>query len=104
MTSELVAKYERPFIGVAGRPAYLRAARSLRSEDHLSRADAIEHLDIPVLVVWGSARLIPAAALWQKAEGRLHNLRLEVIVYAGHFLPEDVPDKLGRVFAEFAKI
>jgi len=52
VTSGLVAEYERPFRGVAGRQAYLRAARALRTEELSARASEIERLPIPTLLVW----------------------------------------------------
>ena len=47
VTPELVAAYEKPFHGVEGRLAYLRAARALRTEELTSRMAEVEKLEIP---------------------------------------------------------
>jgi pimeloyl-ACP methyl ester carboxylesterase len=52
ITAEMFDAYERPFRGVEGRLAYLRAARALRTEELASRMDAVEKLALPTLVVW----------------------------------------------------
>ncbi|WP_052409686.1 alpha/beta fold hydrolase [Paraburkholderia oxyphila] len=101
VTLELVDQYERPFSGVAGRLAYLRAARSLRSEDLVSRSHEIERLAIPVLLVWGSMDAFQPLRFAQRLATALPNARLEVIESAGHFLPEDVPDALGELIVNF---
>ena len=44
VTPELVAAYEKPFHGVEGRLAYLRAARALRTEELASRMGEVEEL------------------------------------------------------------
>ncbi|CAB3769600.1 alpha/beta fold hydrolase [Paraburkholderia humisilvae] len=103
VTPELVAEYERPFAGVAGREAYLRAARALRSEDLEARIADIEALRIPVLLVWGAQDRFQPLKYGQRLVDALHNARLEVVDTAGHFLPEDEPALLGKMLAEFVR-
>jgi 2-hydroxymuconate-semialdehyde hydrolase len=102
VTPELVAQYERPFAGVAGREAYLRAARALRSEDLEARIADIEALKIPVLLVWGAKDHFQPLSYGQRLADALQNARLEVVETAGHFLPEDEPARLGKMLADFA--
>jgi 2-hydroxymuconate-semialdehyde hydrolase len=54
ITPELIAAYERPFRGVDGRLAYLRAARALRTEELAARMNEVERLNIPTVIVWGA--------------------------------------------------
>lgn len=103
VSREMVAEYERPFKGVAGRNAYLRAARALRSEDLVSRVQEVESLDIPTLIVWGAHDEFQPLSYGQRLAHAMRNARLEVFDDAGHFLPEDAPDALGRLIAEFTK-
>ncbi|MFC0401973.1 alpha/beta fold hydrolase [Paraburkholderia rhizosphaerae] len=102
VTPQLVAEYERPFAGVAGRAAYLRAARALRSEDLEARSADIEALKIPVLLVWGAQDRFQPLKYGQRLADALQNARLEVVDTAGHFLPEDEPELLGKMLADFA--
>jgi 2-hydroxymuconate-semialdehyde hydrolase len=104
ITPELVAAYERPFAGVTGRQAYLRAARALRSEDLEARIAEIEALKIPVLLIWGASDNFQPLQYGQKLANALQNARLEVVETAGHFLPEDEPVLLGKMLADFVLI
>jgi 2-hydroxymuconate-semialdehyde hydrolase len=103
VSPEMVAEYERPFAGVAGRHAYLRAARALRSEDLVSRVQEIESLNIPTLIVWGAHDEFQPLPYGQRLAQAMRHARLVVLDDAGHFLPEDVPDTLGRLIAEFTR-
>ena len=103
ITPELIAAYERPFHGVDGRRAYLRAARALRTEELSARMGEIEKLDIPALMIWGSEDVfqpIHYGARLAAAMPRAHFVKVE---RAGHFLPEDEPEALARLIAGFVK-
>jgi 2-hydroxymuconate-semialdehyde hydrolase len=101
VTPELVARYERPFEGVAGRLAYLRAARALRSEDLMTRIDVIEALSIPVLLIWGAHDPFQPVKYGHRLASALQNAKIEIVETAGHFLPEDEPALLGKRLAAF---
>jgi 2-hydroxymuconate-semialdehyde hydrolase len=101
VTPELVAGYERPFHGVAGRLAYLRAARALRSEDLMARIADIEALDIPVLLIWGAHDHFQPVEYGHRLANALQNAKIEIVETAGHFLPEDEPVLLGKQLADF---
>lgn len=101
VTPELVAAYERPFQGVAGRLAYLRAARALRTEELASRMDAVERLAIPTLVVWGAADPFQPLRYGERLAEAMPNARLDIIAEASHFLPEDAPEALAQRIVSF---
>jgi pimeloyl-ACP methyl ester carboxylesterase len=103
VTSELVAEYERPFQGVSGRQAYLRAARALRTEELSTRALDIERLQIPTLVVWGASDTFQPLRYGQRLAEAMPSAELEVIEGAGHFLPEDAPDPLAQSIVRFVQ-
>jgi 2-hydroxymuconate-semialdehyde hydrolase len=102
ITHELVDMYEGPFSGVLGRLAYLRAARALKSTDLMSRAQEIEKLTIPVLIVWGAQDTFQPLRYGQQLAEALVYSQLHVVEHAGHFLPEDSPNILGNVISTFA--
>ncbi|ALL68348.1 Putative hydrolases or acyltransferases (alpha/beta hydrolase superfamily) [Paraburkholderia caribensis MBA4] len=101
VTSELAAEYERPFAGVNGRLAYLRAARALNAADLVSRSTEIERLTIPTLLVWGVEDCFQPLQYGKKLADALPDAELKVIEDAGHFLPEDCPEMLGNLVVEF---
>ena len=101
MTAELVEAYERPFRGVEGRRAYLRAARALRSEELSSRMEDVEKLALPTLIIWGLHDTFQPLRFAERLAGKMSNAQLQVFDDAGHFLPEDVPEALASRVAEF---
>lgn len=103
VTPKLVAEYERPFQGVTGRQAYLRAARALRTEELSTRVWEIERLQMPTLLVWGAHDTFQPLPYGQRLAKAMPNAELEVIEEAGHFLPEDTPDRLAQLIIRFVK-
>lgn len=102
VTPNLIAEYERPFKGVEGRLAYLRAARALRTEELALRMDAVEHLETPTLILWGAEDPFQPLHYGERLAKAMVNARLDVIMGASHFLPEDTPHLLARRIASFA--
>jgi pimeloyl-ACP methyl ester carboxylesterase len=102
VTPDLIAAYEQPFQGVEGRLAYLRAARALRTEELASRMDAVEHLEIPTLIVWGAQDPFQPLHYGERLAKAMPNARLDVIMEASHFLPEDAPHLLSQRIVTFA--
>jgi pimeloyl-ACP methyl ester carboxylesterase len=102
ITPELIAAYERPFEGINGRLAYLRAARALRTEDLASRMHFVERLPIPVLIIWGALDPFQPVEYGERLAKSMSNARIEVMGDASHFVPEDAPEALARLIASFA--
>jgi len=103
ITSELIAAYERPFRGVEGRLAYLRAARALRTKDLSARMNEIENLSIPTLIMWGAEDVFQPIHHGARLAAAMPRARFEKIERAGHFLPEDEPAIVVRLIADFVK-
>jgi pimeloyl-ACP methyl ester carboxylesterase len=102
VTAELITMYETPFAGVEGRRAYLRAARALRTDELASRMAEVEALKLPTLVLWGDEDVFQPIAYGERLAAALENGRLMRIVNAGHFSPEDEPERLAELFLEFS--
>jgi 2-hydroxymuconate-semialdehyde hydrolase len=102
ITPELIAAYERPFAGINGRLAYLRAARALRTEDLAPRMHVVERLPIPVLIIWGALDPFQPVGNGERLAKSMSNARIEVMGDASHFVPEDAPEALARHIASFA--
>ena len=101
VTAELVEAYERPFHGIDGRHAYLRAARALRTEELSSRMEDVEKLAVPTLLVWGRLDTFQPLHFAERLGGKMPNAQIKVFDEAGHFLPEDVPEALASRISEF---
>ncbi|TMG38211.1 MAG: alpha/beta fold hydrolase [Chloroflexi bacterium] len=101
VTDELVDEWVRPFNDVAGRRAYLRAARALNNRDLVSRSRHIDELDIPTLVLWGANDRFLEPRWGEHLKGKLRNAKLQVIDPGGHFLPLDRPDVVSAAVTEF---
>jgi pimeloyl-ACP methyl ester carboxylesterase len=101
VTPDLIAAYERPFQGVTGRLAYLRAARALRTEELAPRMDEVERLEIPTLIVWGAQDPFQPLRYGERLAKAMPNARLEVIREASHFVPEDAPHLLAQRIVAF---
>jgi 2-hydroxymuconate-semialdehyde hydrolase len=100
VTPELIAMYEQPFAGVRGRLAYLRAARALRTDELASRMSEVEALKTPTLVVWGAQDIFQPIAYGERLAAALTNGSFVRVAGAGHFSPEDEPERLAQhVFA-----
>ena len=101
VTDDLVALYERPFHGVDGRLAYLRAARALRTEELSTKTEEIERLDLPMLAVWGEHDDFQPAANGKRLAAAMRRGRFVSIADASHFSPEDAPDRIAALIVEF---
>jgi 2-hydroxymuconate-semialdehyde hydrolase len=102
ITHELIASYERPFRGVDGRLAYLRAARALRTEELAARMNEVEKLNILTLIMWGAEDLFQPIRYGARLVAAMRRARFEKVEHAGHFLPEDEPLNVARLIADFA--
>jgi 2-hydroxymuconate-semialdehyde hydrolase len=100
---ELIAAYERPFRGVEGRLAYLRAARALRTEELSNRMSEIESLTVPTLIIWGADDAFQPIRYGLRLASDMKRARFVKIDRAGHFLPEDEPALVARLIADFVK-
>jgi pimeloyl-ACP methyl ester carboxylesterase len=101
VTPELIDTYERPFSGVAGRLAYLRAARALRTEDLARHMPEIEKLNTPTLIVWGKEDVYQPIRYGERLAAAMPRAEFHAFAGAGHFLPEDAPDRLSGLIVDF---
>lgn len=103
VTDELAAQFVRPWEGIEGRRAYLRAARALDNRDTLTRIDQIERTAAPTLILWGEQDVFQNIEFGRRLAGALPDARLEIIPNAGHWPMEDKPEEVARLIREFLK-
>src|SRR5262249_5193980 len=95
--------YERPFRGVDGRLAYLRAARALRTEELAARANEVEKLNNPTLIVGGAEDVFQPIRYGVRLASAMPRARLQKAANARHFVPETEPLILAGWIADFVK-
>ena len=102
ISPEMIDLYEKPFSGIHGRLAYLRVARALRTEELATRMPEVEALRTPTLVVWGAEDVFQPIAYGERLAAALTHGRFERVAAAGHFLPEDQPERLADLVSAFS--
>ncbi len=58
---------------------------------------------MPTLLVWGAHDTFQPLPYGQRLAKAMPNAELEVIEEAGHFLPEDTPDRLAQLIIRFVE-
>lgn len=78
-----------PIVPFIGRPA--------ASEQREQRK-----IDVATMVVWGAADPVLPVHLTDDMSRHVGDLRLEILEDVGHFVPEEAPDRLAELVADFA--
>ena len=59
-------------------------------------------VEVPTMVVWGAADPVLPVHLTDDLDRHIAGLRLELLDGVGHFVPEEAPDALASLIADFA--
>jgi pimeloyl-ACP methyl ester carboxylesterase len=92
LNDAVVEGYVGPFLGQAGRQAYLRCARALDTSHTTTIMNDVEALDVPTLVLWGQQDPFQKLEYGQRLARSMKRASLEVCEDGSHFLPEDRPE------------
>jgi len=60
-------------------------------------------VEVPTMVVWGAADPVLPVHLTDDLDRHISDLRLELLDGIGHFVPEEAPDALASLVADFAR-
>ena len=101
VTDELLEGYVGPFLGQEGRAAYLRCARTLKTNHLSDYSQEIEALSNPTLVLWGQHDQYQELRFGERLSNALANHQLEVCPNGSHFLPEDQPSWVAERIRSF---
>ena len=112
VTDAIVAAYDAPFPDAASKAgAYVFPALiPTRPEDPGAREmaetrDALARWAPPTLVLWSDQdRVLPVDPVGRRFAERIPGATLRVVAGAGHFLPEEQPDLVGREIARFVGV
>lgn len=92
--SESIALHWAHYAAHGGAAAFIRQARSLRTQDTLGIADALPDLNVPARVVWGAADRFQKLAYGERLARDL-DAPLARLDKALHFVPEDHPQAVA---------
>ena len=98
---ETLDAYLRPWRGQKGQAAYFRKIEQWRDEDMAVLAPLLSTIDVPVLVLWGSADAWLPTETGERLAAAIPGARLELVEGAGHFAMEDEPSVVAEKLAAF---
>ena len=98
---DVLAGYVGPMKDAGVRRDIASFFRGIRVSQTVDAAEALRSIDLPVLAVWGADDLWFSRRNAARLVGSLPDARLEVLAECRTFVPEDQPDALGRLVADF---
>jgi pimeloyl-ACP methyl ester carboxylesterase len=101
MSAADLQPYLDPWLGDTGQRAYYRQVAQFDETHTTEMEDRYRHLDIPTLVLWGERDAWLDVAVGERLAATIPNARLSVVAEAGHFLPEDRPEAVASLLADF---
>lgn len=96
LTPELMDLFWKPLKTSLGRKAFLHFAKCLNNEELMEIGDDLRNLKIPVLILRGENDVYLSKEISIKLNENIPESRLVSIDKAGHFIMEDVPEKISR--------
>jgi pimeloyl-ACP methyl ester carboxylesterase len=97
-----LAAYVQPFAGPDGARAFSRWLRSLDGRG-LPDERALGRLEVPTLVLWGEDDPFFPAAVAERLGEALPMASVALLPGCGHFLPEEAPETIGPLIAEYLR-
>jgi pimeloyl-ACP methyl ester carboxylesterase len=97
-----LAEYVRPFAGAAGARALSRWLLSLDGRG-LPDEEALGRLEVPTLVLWGEDDPFFPPAVAERLGEALPMATVALLPGCGHFLPEEAPETIGPLVAEYLR-
>lgn len=91
-----VDRYLRPFATPEGRDALMAHLGALDAAETAALAPRLRDMVQPTSVLWGAADPFLPVTLGQRLAGTIPSATLEVVPDAGHFLPEEAPERVAR--------
>ncbi len=98
-----VEAYVRPFAGPAGARAFSRWLLAFDGRGLERAARAVGERGIPTLVLWGEDDPFLPAQLADRLAEEIPTAAVALLPGCGHFLPEEAPETIGPLIAEYLR-
>jgi haloalkane dehalogenase len=102
VTDELVAAYDRPFVGdPVARKTLLRILTRIEPGEMVEIADNLGRITAPTLILWAEKDPTAPLSIAHRLHSDIDGAVLKTIPDCGHFLTEDRPQEVNRLLLEF---
>lgn len=101
LSSELEQYFKKPMNTSAGRKAFLKFAKSLNNQNLLEISEKLTKLEVPMLIIRGDSDVYLSKEIALELHRNIPGSRLAVIEDGGHFIQEDVPQKVINEILSF---
>jgi 2-hydroxymuconate-semialdehyde hydrolase len=101
LTEEVRTAYRAPFAGDDGARAFFRAARGIDGVGLVGREADLEALAAPALLLWGEDDPYLGVEVGERLQEAMPTASLAVLPGCSHLLPEDAPETVGPLVAEW---
>ena len=95
-----IDKYQRPFVGDAGRRAFMQHIAALDARETQSLAYRLREIVAPTAVIWGAHDPFLPASLGRRLAAAIRGATLDIVPDARHFTPEDAPRQVAQLIAQ----
>jgi pimeloyl-ACP methyl ester carboxylesterase len=103
VTESVLDEYVRPYRGPDGAAAFARALAAMDGEGLGGLEDDFARIAFPVLILWGEDDAFFPASLGERLNDAMPSSTLGLLPGCGHFLPEEVPETIGPMIAEYLR-
>jgi pimeloyl-ACP methyl ester carboxylesterase len=102
-TDAVLEEYVRPYRGPAGAAGFARGLAAMDGVGLTGREAELERIAFPVLILWGEDDVFFPATLGERLNEAMPSSTLGLLPGCGHFLPEEVPETIGPMLAEYLR-
>ena len=96
--------YPHPYRGLAGAAAFARWSATMEGETSLVGREAdLGRIGFPVLILWGEDDPFLPTILGERLNDAMPSSTLGLLPGCGHFLPEEAPETIGPMLAEYLR-
>jgi 2-hydroxymuconate-semialdehyde hydrolase len=103
VTEAVLEEYVRPYRGPAGAAGFARGLAAMDGVGLTGREDDLARIGFPVLILWGEDDVFFPATLGERLNEAMPSSTLGLLPGCGHFLPEEVPETIGPMLAEYLR-
>jgi len=93
----------RPYRGSEGAAGFARGLAAMDGVGLTGREAEMERIAFPVLILWGEDDVFFPATLGERLNEAMPSSTLGLLPGCGHFLPEEVPETIGPMLAEYLR-